>query len=66
VLVVPVDKDGNVGLAVERSAALNREALVLAGGMVEPDEPLEVTADRELQEELGWHADELIYSRYAV
>jgi 8-oxo-dGTP pyrophosphatase MutT (NUDIX family) len=34
--------------------------------MVEPDEPLEMTADRELQEELGWHADELIYSRYAV
>jgi len=61
VLVVPVDEDGNVLLAVERSAALNREALVLAGGMVEPDEPLEVTADRELQEELGWHADELIY-----
>jgi ADP-ribose diphosphatase len=61
VLVVPLDDDGNVLLAVERSAALNREALGLAGGMVEPDEPLELTADRELQEELGWHADELTY-----
>jgi ADP-ribose diphosphatase len=61
VLVVPLDEDGNVLLAVERSAALNREALVLAGGMVEPDEPLELTADRELQEELGWRADELAY-----
>jgi 8-oxo-dGTP pyrophosphatase MutT (NUDIX family) len=61
VLVVPLDEDGNVLLAVERSAALNRDVLVLAGGMVEPDEPLELTADRELQEELGWHADELIY-----
>jgi hypothetical protein len=34
------DSVGDVLLAVERSAALNREALVLAGGMVEPDEPL--------------------------
>lgn len=61
VLVVPLDEDGNVLLAVEHSAALNRDALVLAGGKVEPDEPLELTADRELQEELGWHADELTY-----
>jgi 8-oxo-dGTP pyrophosphatase MutT (NUDIX family) len=61
VLVVPLDEDGNVLLAVEHSAALNRDAVVLAGGKVEPDEPLELTADRELQEELGWHADELTY-----
>lgn len=59
VLVVPLDDDGNVLLALERSVAFDREVLVLAGGMVEPGEPLQQTADRELQEELGWHADQL-------
>jgi hypothetical protein len=49
VLVVPLDDRGNVLLAVERSVAFDREVLLLAGGTVEPGEPLQQTADRELQ-----------------
>jgi 8-oxo-dGTP pyrophosphatase MutT (NUDIX family) len=61
VLVVPLDEGGNVLLALERSVAFDREVLVLAGGTVEPGEPLQQTANRELQEELGWHADQLVF-----
>lgn len=61
VLVVPLTDDGGVLLAVERSPAFDREVLVLVGGSVEPGEPLEETANRELQEELGWRAGRLDY-----
>jgi 8-oxo-dGTP pyrophosphatase MutT (NUDIX family) len=61
VLVVPLDGAGDVLLAVERSAAFDRELLVLVGGSVEPGEPLEETANRELQEELGWRAEQIVF-----
>ena len=61
VLVVPLDEDGNVLLAVERSAAFNQDMLLLVGGSVEPGEPLEQTANRELQEELGWRAEQIVF-----
>jgi ADP-ribose pyrophosphatase YjhB (NUDIX family) len=50
-----------VRLAVERSVAFDREVLVRAGGTVEPGEPLQQSADRELQEELGWRASQLVF-----
>jgi len=56
VLVVPLTDDGFVLMAVERSPAFDRELLGLVGGEVEEGEPLEDTANRELQEELGWRA----------
>lgn len=56
VLVVPLTDDGQVLLALKRSPAFDRDVRVLAGGSVEPGEPLEETANRELQEELGWCA----------
>lgn len=56
VLVVPMTADGEVLLITERSPAFDEEVLGLVGGSVEPGEPLEETANRELQEELGWHA----------
>jgi 8-oxo-dGTP pyrophosphatase MutT (NUDIX family) len=56
VLVVPLTDDGRVLLAVERAAAFDREVLGLVGGEAEEGEPLEETANRELQEELGWRA----------
>jgi ADP-ribose diphosphatase len=61
VLVVPLDDAGNALLAVERSAAFDRELLVLVGGSIEPGEPLEEAANRELQEELGWRAEQIIF-----
>lgn len=59
VLVVPLTEDGQVLMAVERSPAFDREVLVLVGGEVEEGEPLEETANRELQEELGWRAERI-------
>lgn len=56
VLVVPLTASGQVLMAVERSPAFAREVLGLVGGEVEDGEPLEETANRELQEELGWRA----------
>jgi ADP-ribose pyrophosphatase YjhB (NUDIX family) len=59
VLVVPLSGDGQVLLAVERAPAFGCEALGLVSGSVEEGEPLEETANRELQEELGWRAGRL-------
>jgi 8-oxo-dGTP pyrophosphatase MutT (NUDIX family) len=59
VLVVPLTDDGQVLMAVERSPAFDREVLVLVGGEVEEGEPLQETANRELQEELGWRAERM-------
>jgi 8-oxo-dGTP pyrophosphatase MutT (NUDIX family) len=59
VLVVPLTGDGEVLMAVERSPAFDREVLLLVGGEVEEGEPLAETANRELQEELGWRAERL-------
>jgi 8-oxo-dGTP pyrophosphatase MutT (NUDIX family) len=61
VLVVPLTSEGDVLLAVERSAAFGRELLLLPGGSVEEGEPMEETANRELQEEIGWRALRLDY-----
>jgi len=59
VVVVPLTDDGQVLMAVERSPAFDRDVLVLVGGEVEEGEPLEETANRELQEELGWRAERI-------
>ena len=59
VVVVPLTDDGQVLMAVERSPAFDSDALVLVGGEVEEGEPLEETANRELQEELGWRAERI-------
>lgn len=59
VLVVALSEAGEVILAVEPSAAFGEQALILPGGTTEPGEPHAVTADRELQEEVGLHAGRL-------
>jgi ADP-ribose diphosphatase len=59
VLVVPLTDDGHVLMAVERSPAFDSQVLGLVGGEVEQGEPLEETANRELQEELGWRAERI-------
>lgn len=59
VLVVPLTGDGQVLMALERSPAFAGEVLVLVGGEVVPGEPLEETANRELQEEMGWCAERI-------
>lgn len=62
VLVLPMDRDGSVLFARESAPAFGHApVLILPGGTVEPDESLEVTANRELQEELGLRANRLDY-----
>ena len=59
VLVVPLTGDEEVLMIVERSPAFDEDVLTLVGGEIEAGEQLENTANRELQEELGWRAEKL-------
>jgi DNA modification methylase/8-oxo-dGTP pyrophosphatase MutT (NUDIX family) len=59
VLIVPVTAEGDVLLAVEPSPAFGEPTLVLPGGELEAHEAVEVTANRELQEEIGYRAERI-------
>jgi ADP-ribose diphosphatase len=59
VLVVALAADGDVLLSREPSAAFGGCTLLLPGGEIKPGEDQKVTANRELQEELGWAASQL-------
>lgn len=61
VAIVPVDQDGNV-LLVRQYRLACKEALleIPAGGIDQGEEPL-ATAQRELQEETGYKAEEMHY-----
>jgi|SRR5579871_417852 ADP-ribose diphosphatase len=58
-LVVALTTENVVLFAREQSAAFGQPALILPGGAVEPDEPHAETANRELQEEIGYKALQL-------
>lgn len=60
VSVLPIDEDGNVYLTKEFRYVVERESIeVVSGGIDQGEDPFE-TAKRELQEELGIIAEELI------
>ncbi len=60
VLMIPLTEDGRVIFIREPAPAFGRESpLLLPGGMAEADEDLALTANRELQEEIGYRADRL-------
>jgi ADP-ribose pyrophosphatase len=60
VSVVPLLEDGSVVLVRQYRAALDREILEIPAGKRDVDgEPAEVTANRELAEEVGLHARRL-------
>src|SRR3712207_1393257 len=61
VLVVALSEQGQVLLIKEPSPAFNAPTFVLPGGSVEDDEELSLTANRELQEEVGFRASTLNY-----
>jgi 8-oxo-dGTP pyrophosphatase MutT (NUDIX family) len=62
VLILPIDRDGSVLFAREVAPALDGiPVLILPGGTVEPNEDLHITANRELQEEIGMRANQLLY-----
>jgi ADP-ribose diphosphatase len=58
-LMVPLTAEGEVLLTLEPSAAFGEPTLVLPGGTVEVGEPPAETANRELQEEIGYKAGRL-------
>lgn len=59
VLVVPLKDDGTVVLTIEPSPAFGEPTMVLPGGETEEGEPHSDTANRELQEEIGYRAARL-------
>jgi 8-oxo-dGTP pyrophosphatase MutT (NUDIX family) len=61
VLVVALAEQDEVLLIKEPSPAFGAQTLVLPGGSVEDEEEFSVTANRELQEEVGLRATQLDY-----
>jgi len=59
VLVVPLTEAGEVIVISEPAPAFGEHALLVPGGEVEPAEPHIETANRELQEEIGYKAGRL-------
>ncbi len=59
VLVVPLTTEGDVLMTIEPSVAFDEPILILPGGEVEPEEELNKTASRELQEEIGYAPGQL-------
>ena len=59
VLIVAVTATGDVLLGIEPSAAFGESVMLLPGGQTEPDEAIHETANRELQEEIGFRAARL-------
>ena len=59
VLIVPLLDDGRVILTVEPSVALGKPVLILPGGAVDEGELALDSANRELQEEIGYKASQL-------
>lgn len=61
VTMLPVDEEGMIWFIRQYRHAAGREMLELPAGMVEKDEPLMDAAGREIREEIGMRAGELIY-----
>lgn len=60
VLMIPLTGEGRIIFIREPAPAFGRESpLLLPGGMVEDSEDLAGTANRELQEEIGYRADRM-------
>jgi len=60
VTVLPIDDDGNVYITKEYKYAIERETIELVSGGFEPDEDRLDAARRELKEETGLEAKEII------
>lgn len=61
VTVLPVDKDGNCYMVRQFRYPMQRMMLEAPAGKLEKGEDIAVCAERELSEETGFTADEMIY-----
>jgi ADP-ribose pyrophosphatase len=59
VTLVPVDQDGNMWFVRQFRLGAMQELLELPAGVMEKNEPPEISAGRELREEIGMAAEEL-------
>ena len=59
VTLVPVDQDGNLWFVRQFRLGALQELLELPAGLMENNEPPEISAGRELREEIGMAANEL-------
>jgi ADP-ribose pyrophosphatase len=60
VAMVPLDTQGNIILVRQSRSGAGRELLEIPAGGLEPNEPRDECARRELQEEIGMYPEELI------
>ncbi|MDD4237130.1 MAG: NUDIX hydrolase [Desulfotomaculaceae bacterium] len=60
VIIVPVKQDGQLLMVRQYRSATGRTAMELPAGNIEPGEELESAALRELQEETGYKAKEIV------
>lgn len=61
VCIVPMEEDGTVYMVRQFRYPFNEEMLEIPAGKTEPGELVSDTANRELEEEVGMRAGELIY-----
>ncbi|RJX71369.1 NUDIX hydrolase [Vibrio sinensis] len=59
-VILPIDQDGNVILINQYRPSLKKWLLELPAGTIEHDEAIEHCAQRELEEETGYFAHEMI------
>ena len=59
VIVLPIDKEGNVIFELQLREAVGEVSLELPAGMIDKDEIPEVAAKRELMEETGYIAEKI-------
>ncbi|MDA1189427.1 MAG: NUDIX hydrolase [Chloroflexi bacterium] len=59
VVMIPFDDDGNIILVRQYRHAVKRALLEAPAGGIEPDEDPDEGAQRELQEEIGFYAEDL-------
>lgn len=57
--IVPIDDAGHVYLVEQYRIGAGRALLEIPAGLREPEEAPEITANRELREEIGHHANKL-------
>src|SRR5437762_6994920 len=60
VAMIPLDEQGNVTLVRQFRSGAGKEMLEIPAGGLEPNEPRDDCARRELQEEIGMYPEELI------
>lgn len=60
-MCVPLTDSGMVIFIIEPSPAMERDILTLPGGAIDAGENRETAANRELQEEIGYRANQLDY-----